>query len=320
MSRPFERTRRGSARSKARIGTVRFLIAAAALAGVQSAEAEPAPLEQVNCDTRGGFWARARRAQEAQYCQALVRAGASLWAAPKRARPDIDRALSLLQNGLQARLLAAEWQLSVEKPKAAHKSFQGIFAELERARAGESQAAFHSVLSNGLPRVSAARAALLARDYGQALNHYRAAVLSPSDRVGPSERARVFIEAAVAASYESASHYREAEAYLAQASREHAPLLTPIIAAARRLLVSRSGKPLAPSPDDDQEFSLAWIFERVPAAHGAPGELLPVLPPGEAEAMVAIWSNEASAWMELAEDWDKAPTHLLAHARAMAQR
>ncbi len=259
------------------------------------------------CSERITFWQRVQVPSIERYCGLIISSRASLWSRPDRAARLARQAHELLEAGMEAPLLLATAELVSKRPEEAHRRFSNL---LDRSRESEIATVF---------RVAAARAALLSGDAPEALRHYRRLALA-IDRVdGPRKRTQVLVEAAIAASYSNPAGTREGVAYVRQ-SREHfAPLLEPIRQAVAVLLFLRAGqveRARALSGPREAAWALSWIFDRTGARHGAPGEVLPVLPPGESAALVAgvleAHDREAAAdhWSEFLEQAPQAPKHI----------
>lgn len=284
--------------------------------GEASARAEGAvksPLEALDttaCFVPSTVWERARAPRREDYCQLLVLAQAAVWSEPERSKRALQRASSLAPHGREAALVEGLLQLSIGDPAASHATFSRALAE-----SGEEIVA-------PVFRLSAARAALLSGSYSAALSQYRALVLLVDDFSGSRERARVLLEAAVAVSFARADGLREAQA-LVQESRTHfSPLLTPLADGISLLLERRFQHTLDPEAEDESASTLEWIFERSAAARGAPGELLPVLPPGERSAILAAAFGSSDAlrakayWTQSLEEGVNVPPHVRAAALA----
>jgi hypothetical protein len=216
-------------------------------------------------------WRRVRDPGTASACALVVRARASLWTRPTRAAEEAVRALALAPQSLEAVTTRAAASHVSGNFEEAHR----LFLQAETGASRDDWAALP-----GSTQLVAARAASLAGFRSEALEHYRAVVLALDRIERPHERARVLLEAALLAARESPPSMAEALAYFHQASGHPSPRLTVV-----RFLVGRA---LGLSTDRDGGTGaeleeaweqLRWMRGGAPPARGAPGELLPVLPP-----------------------------------------
>lgn len=241
-------------------------------------------------------WRKVRDPGTSSACALVVRARASLWARPTRAAQEAARALEFAPQSLEAMTTRAA---------ASHAS--GNFAEAHRlftqAAAGATRDDWAAL--PGSTALVAARAASLAGFRSEALEHYRAVILALDRIERPHERARVLLEAALLAARASPPSMAEALAYFRQASGHPSPRLMVI-----RSLVGRA-LGLATEPDGGNEAELEEAWEQVrwmrggaPPARGAPGELLPVLPPELLTEILPLAPGEA----EPTEEADLGPT------------
>jgi len=193
----------------------------------------------------------------------------------------------------------------------AHELFEGV----DRAELGLMPAVY---------QLGAARAAASAGAFALSLDWYRRLGFV-NQQLGPRERARAFLEAALVAMQVGPERYAEARAYALEAERDTDPLLVGIARATRVLAALRAG-------DNQLATELTKSIER-PAVEwllrldgsGAGAQLLPRLPPGERVALVAALQTgngdaaAAGTWKEYLEEaapsW---PVHLLEHARGAA--
>lgn len=230
------------------------------------------------CEARPRFWNRIAAEKSGRYCGLLRKAQANLWTSPKRAEQYAEGALLLLPQGVLAHLIVAQSLLLQGQPEKSHRLFSVWSQQAPEALRGT------------VIRVSAARAALLSGHYEDAVAQYRGAILGWDWRLSSRERARVLVEAATAVAYAGPSRGREARHYLALALELEAPLLVEVIQAAQALSWLREGNDAEAAFALDSEadaWTLPWIFERSAPRRGKPNEVLPVLPPGEVDALIA---------------------------------
>jgi hypothetical protein len=237
---------------------------------------------QVGCSKQASVWRRATRNDSRDYCDLVDRARARLSSDPQGASALSARAMELRPAAVEARLIYSHALGLLGESQRAHEEFTRAVPHL--AAADLTSALTPPVVTMG------ARAALLSGDYAAALQRYRWVALRLAGLQSESEQARVLIEAATAAMYESPDGFREAHAYLAQAHAKNAPLQRPIVDAARVLVWLREGqreRAAGLARRFESSWGLVWIFDGQARAVGRRDEALPVLPAGESWALAA---------------------------------
>lgn len=266
---------------------VRFLVSLLALGlGLSSANALGAAgghqsVAELACYQRPAFWKRVTDRGADDYCRLVDRARTRLYSAPEEARTLSDQARKLRPPGVAAQLLNAHAQLLLGDSLQAHREFSEVASELASPKIAPYLTP--STVAAG------ARAALLEGDFVDALARYRWILLRLDDLKNPHEEARLLIEAASAAEYALKDGGREARAYLSAAESKNAPLLRPLIRAARALSLLRDGdieRARREAAHFESTWALSWMFEDQNPV-GAPREPIPVLPRGEKFALLA---------------------------------
>jgi hypothetical protein len=235
----------------------------------------------VTCYERLPFWQRVTDRGAEDYCRLVDRARARLFSAPKEAAELSEAAQKVRSPAVAARLLHAHAELLLGRAQEAHREFTQVVPDL----AAPEVAAYltPSAVAAG------ARAALRSGAFASALARYRWVLLRLNDFQDPHEEARLLIEAATAVTYAHKDGGREARAYLSTADTKNAPLLRPLIQAARALSLLREGERERAQREASQfesSWAVVWMFEGENPV-GAPGETIPVLPPGEQFALFA---------------------------------
>jgi hypothetical protein len=142
---------------------------------------------------------------------------------------------------------------------------------------------------------AAARAALLAGNYPAALANYRRLALLIDRIPGSRERSRLLLEASLAVAYAERDSMAEAQAFVRQAQTHFAPLLEPIHLGTEAVATLSSAIfSLSPREGEDGYDALLWIFDRSPPSRGAPLEILPVLPAGGRNLLLAALARTFS--------------------------
>lgn len=235
----------------------------------------------LTCYERPTFWRRVTDKGADDYCRLIDRARARLYSEPKEAKTLSNEARALRPPGLAAQLLHAHAQLLLGQPEEAHREFTQAVPALTAPEV--------SAYLTPLAVAAGARAALLSGDYEQALSRYRWLLLRIGKFHNPREEARLLIEASTAVSYAQKGGGREARAYLSAAESKNAPLIRPLVKAARALSLLREGereRAKREVAEFESSWALAWMFERQSPV-GTPGETIPILPPGERFALFA---------------------------------
>lgn len=232
------------------------------------------------CAEADSPWQRARFSGLAEYCAEVFVARAGLARDPIRTEQRARAAQKLRSDGLEAALLLSESLLLQGQAEAAHQQF---VVTLGRARPSDVE-----VLST-LVLLSAARAAMLSCDYATALSWYRKVVLQIEGVQGPRERARVLLEAATAAGYQTQARGQESRSYLSLALRQNAPLLQEVVVASWVASLLRDGQveqARQRARNLPNSWGIAFVVGRHRPSTGRLGEILPVFPPGEGAALV----------------------------------
>ena len=235
----------------------------------------------LTCYERLPFWQRITDKGADDYCRLVDRARARLFSAPEDAAKLSETARKMRSPAVAARLLHAHAELLLGRAQEAHREFSQVVPDL----AAPQIAAYltPSAVAAG------ARAALLSGAFAPALARYRWVLLRLGDFQDPHEEARLLIEAATAVTYARKDGGREARAYLSAADAKNAPLLRPLVQAARALSLLREGERERAQREVAQfesSWAFVWMFEGQSPV-GAPGETIPVLPPGERFALFA---------------------------------
>lgn len=235
----------------------------------------------LTCYERLAFWQRVTDKGADDYCRLVDRARARLFSAPAEAAKLTEAAQKMRSPAVAARLLHAHAELLLGRAAEAHREFTQVVPDL----AAPQVAAYltPSAVAAG------ARAALRSGAFASALARYRWVLLRLGDFQDPREEARLLLEAATAVTYAHKDGGREARAYLSAADAKNAPLLRPLVQAARALSLLREGERERAQREVAQfesSWALVWMFEGQSPV-GAPGETIPVLPPGERFALFA---------------------------------
>jgi hypothetical protein len=256
------------------------------------------PAAELSCYERPAFWTRVKERGADDYCRLVDRARTRLYTAPDEAKDLSERASKLRPPGVSAELVHAHAELLLGDSSAAHRDFTRVAPDLSSPKV--------SPFLTPTDVAAGARAALLEGAFVYALARYRWVLLRLDEFKSPQEEARLLIEAATAAEYAQEDGGREARAYLSLAEAKNAPLLRPIIQAARALSLLRDGdveRSAREAAHFESTWALAWIFEGQ-STNGAPREPLPVLPRGEKFALLAAVAESVEREVA-AENWEQ---------------
>jgi hypothetical protein len=232
---------------------------------------------------RSTLWQRARDPALAPYCAALARGYASLSTDPAAAKEAVGEAEAALPGRAATRVLAARALLASGDAEGAWKQFEAAGSAPWLFRAPE---ALHD----------RAVAASRTRHFTEAIALYRALVPRAELWDRPAMRARVCVEAAAHVMLGGPTALDEAIGYLSEARRAGAePSLLPIVLGALALALDRQGRTALArgvAAEAGAETYLTNLESDSPggasARQVALAQLLPVLPPGEFAAIVAI--------------------------------
>jgi hypothetical protein len=247
----------------------------------------------------------------------LLRASARLAEDPAGARALAEQAARATPASAAPQVLLARACLALGDVDAA----TGHLAAAQRADA--------DALRAPLELLAGARIGVHGKKYPEALALYRRLVPRLALLADERERQRALLEAAVVAQWVSPDHLAEARAYAQEARRAGGPYAAELARGVLALALSRQGRE-AEAREVAREVGgpwlVSWLFEREPRPLGRPGELTPVLPAAEREALLAILAEPAdgelarqtwAAYVRAARE-SGAPAHLVEHARQRA--
>lgn len=268
----------------------------------------------LTCARSGRVWQRVGRPRAARACDLLLQGSARLAGDPRAALALAEEASELVPDRAAPRVLVARARLAL-----------GDFAEAARgfAAAEELDA---GALRAPMDLLAAARAAASTGDFSTALRRYRRLVPRASLLADDAERQRALLEAALVAQAVSPELLGEARAYAAEVRRQGSLYYADLARAVLALALDREGRfpeAVAVAAELDGVGLLEWLFERDASPRGRPGEVVPVWPDVERDALVAVVAEPidpslaAQAWEEYLRRATRAraPRHLLDHAR-----
>lgn len=267
-----------------------------------------------SCAREGHIWHRVRAPRVARACDLQLRASARLGEDPRAARALAEEAAQLVPGHAAPVVLGARALLALG-------DFEGAARRFASAEKMDPAA-----MRTPLELLAGARAAAQTGAHGAALERYRRLVPRARMLADGRERQRALLEAAVAAQVASPELLGEARAYAVEVRREGSLYYADLARAVLALALDREGRHLeavALAGELDGPWLLEWLFQRDPAPRGQSGELVPVWPPAEREALVALLTEPvdaelaAKAWAEYLRQATRAnaPRHLLDHAR-----
>lgn len=285
------------------------------------AAASPRPAECVSVErarTGSGpeIWNRARHPELAAYCAALARGYSVLAADPRAAADAADRAEAAKPGQAATRVLRARALLAEGSALEAWAEFEAAGSMPWSVRSPE---ALHD----------RAIAASLARHMPEAVSAYRALVPRVELLDDSGLRERIYVEAALHVMALGPESLDEAIGYLTEARRAGAePGLSPVVLGALALALDRQGK-TALARGVAAEAGPATVLTSLELDPALPEvgrkaairKFLPVFPPGEPAAIIAIvadahGSSLAREYWQTFLDQNDAGARWAEHARA----
>ncbi len=247
-----------------------------------AALASPRPVECLPSAPRGNaerLWDRARTPGLAAYCSALARGYARLRRTPEAALEAAQAANRALPNRAAPRVLEARALVALGKHAEAWERFSGVDARGRREL--EVPAALHDY----------AVAATVTGHGPEALRAYRSLV-PRAGLLDDARRVRVLIEASLVTMASGPAALDEAIGYLNEARRRsQQPGLEPLVLGALALALDRQGHPQQARGLISEVTAPEGLFDEqsaAPAAKGPARDAVPVLLPGERQALAAM--------------------------------
>lgn len=266
-----------------------------------------------DCAQAPSLWRRATGSGAAPFCDLLLAASARLEGAPPRAQELAQRAARLEPTRPEPWALIGRALV-----------LQGRFAEAAQHFA-EAEQRHGRALASPIDLLAAARAEARTGAYASALERYRGLIPRIQFLAEHRQRQRALLEAALIAQLVSPGLSAEARAYATEVRREDALVYGDLSRAVLALILDREGRheeARALAREVDGPWTLAWLSSKEPDPRGRSGELTPVWPLAEREALRAVllepmdetlaqeaWSDYFGA---LGRD---APNHVVEHAR-----
>lgn len=268
----------------------------------------------LSCAPGGRVWQRVAQPDAALACDLLLHASVRLSSDPRAALALAKKARALVPDQSAPRVLVARALLALGDFEAAARRFTAA----EELDAGALRAP--------VELLAAARAAALTGAFPTALQRYRRLVPRASLLASEGERQRALLEAAVVAQAVSPELLGEARAYAVEVRRQGSLYYADLARAVLALALDREGRlpeAVAVAAELGGAGLLEWLFERDTNPRGLAGELAPIWPAVERDALVAVLAEPideelaAQAWGEYLRHATRveAPRHLLDHAR-----
>jgi tetratricopeptide (TPR) repeat protein len=270
-----------------------------------------------------GFWTRTTKPELVSYCDALARGYAALRISPRAAVTAAQAAEKLFPERAAPRLLQARALARLDEFQQAFRLFEKVDV--------------NSIAAPDALHDWAKTAAHLGRT-SDAIRAYRLLASRLDLLPGRLERQRAYVEAAMWVMQLGPAALDEAIGYLLEARQEAVPPgLSPFVLGALALALDRQGRPEQARGVLAEPVSVALIeqaLENTGVAARDDGSIwartrrgaLPVLPPGELRALLAIWIEAADpddardGWTAFLEDDAAKQSPWAGHARAKLEQ
>lgn len=266
-----------------------------------------------DCAEAPSLWRRAVRSRGTAFCDLLLLAGARLGEAPVKAQAAAEQA---------ARVAPARPEPWVLMGRAL--VLLGDF-ELAAQRFAEAEKRDSRALASPVDLLAAARADARTHAYASALARYRRLIPRARFLADHRERQRALLEAALVAQLVSPELSAEARAYATEVRRQDEIFYGDLSRAVLALVLDREGRhdeARSLARETDGPWLLSWLLSRESDPRGRRGELTPVWPPAEREALLAVLTEPVDeelgreAWRDyLRAAGRDAPAHVIDHAR-----